>query len=236
VSNYEEANKLAVLNGIEDVNWAEQTAWTGAPTGGSVGISVLASQVAMLALSMRRYDVSKRTCFVQITYDAATTYTVNVDGNSVGTAANASLLQTLTDIRDNIIADNPGAFDVVTATLADLDGDGINDAVKLVGKAEADYSLVISVAGGAGTVTAVADPTDGSYRLFRAPTGISSAAVPPSWRLVEEGDLRYQGKAENYNVGGTERLYVEYHSLGGLGDSGTITYNPRADIGPGIIP
>lgn len=237
MSNFETANRLAVLNGTEIVNWQEQASFIGAPSSGSSGISVLASQVAIIAFSMRRFDVANRQASTSITFDGATTYTVNIDGNAVATAGNTDLKTTLQDIADDINADvGPGAGDIVTATAVDTTGDGNVDQVKLVGKAEADYSLVISVAGGAGTITAVADPTDGSFRVFRRPSGLTSTAIPPSWRKIDDGVLVLQGKDQNYNVGGMERLYVEYHGLGGVGDSGTITYSPRADIGPGIIP
>lgn len=246
MANFETANRLAVLNGNEDPNWSEQTTHTNAPTSASSGINVQAAQVATVAISLRKEDVTKRTVYVQITFDAATTYTTNIDGNAVATVGNTSELQTLTDIRDDINADTPaGAGDVVTASLVDLDGDGTDDAVKLVGKAEADYTFVISVAAGAGTIVGVqCDPENAKARVWRFADAVTSTAKPPTWRTIPVdvaklpafNALDYRGVEETFNAGGASRFYVETYDLTASADTGTIAYTTRVDIGPGIIP
>ncbi len=243
---YELTNLLGVLQVGRAPQWSEQVdeaaepAYDGAPATSDSGVDLQNAVQAMVCVNLRR-EAHRRTCIVTPgTFDAATTYTITVSGTGI-TATGASLSALLTALVAAVVA-NGTVNALVTATVYDDDGDGTNDSVKIVGKAEADYGIGVSATSGTGTIAVTADPSTAALRLWgvgagpNAPgrTGTSSGD-PGVWAYVSAQTyaLAYRGFLERFAVAGMERLYVELASVAGpASDTGSPTYTPHVWIGP----
>lgn len=242
---FELTNMLGVLQVGRDPEWTEQLdisgdpEYAGAPSRANCGVYLQNTVQALVKVVMRR-EAHRRTCYVTPgTFDATTTYTTTIGGHAVP-ATGATLAALLTAIVAAIVAD-ADANPLVTATVIDADDDGTNDSVRLVGKAEADYSLAVSKTGGTGTITATADPLTATARLWdtgkgpNAPgrTGTSSGD-PGAWTGCADAEyaLTRRGMTERFPVPGLERLYVELDDVAGHASDSGVTYTPRVFIGP----
>lgn len=242
MGTYQQANELAVAAAGHNAEWTAKTAsadYTGAPSSASSGVGIDALKT-LLWVELRD-TVHARTGYITLTYDAAiTTYDVTIDGNLVSTAPNTDTPTTLVDLAADITADTPaGAGDVVTATAVDTDGDSVIDAVKIVGKAEADYTLVLGITGGpgAGTLTATIDAASANLRVFGKAGGQASNR-PDGWTLLEGGtyaSLTYRGFNERFDTASYSRIYGELYTVAGPGapETGTsLTYTASVTYGP----
>lgn len=246
---FERANQLAILSSGRSPQWvahAHTPATVAATTGGApstaaagVPLSDTASGTAvktLVGLSPRK-AAHRRQAVVTLTYDAATTYTVTVGGNAVATAANTDAATTLTDLADDLNASAPVAA-LVTATATDADGDGTIDSVTIVGDAEVDWSIDATVAGGAGTVTVVADPATLTVRVWLY--GANDALTGhPGWQLANNGGLSSidrRGYVERFDTAGIGRLFLEVHAITAVGgDGASVTYSPTLAVGPCLL-
>ena len=190
-----------------------------------------------VAVAMRE-SVHRRTFRVTIpVFDAASTYTVTVGGVGSGGAIQATIALLLAELVTDI---NAAAGGTVTAI---ADPDAPLTTVLVTGDAEADYTIGVSRAGGAGTILATADPTAAVLRAYTTLGGTmeDSSAVPVDWRLVPgfEYTVDYRGYDDTFAPAGRSRFYAELDDLVGTGDvagaGGTITYAPTVLIGPCVV-
>ena len=250
MSTFETANLLSILAAGRVPSWTEQTAFSGAPDADDDGVDISTVEskgaiVAMIGVDLRE-DVHRRKAVVTATHDATSTYTVTINGTAHADATPTDLDELMTDLRDAI---NAGAqASAVTATALDSDGADVtvsgNPATQLqiLGDNDLDWYIDISVAGGAGTIACVADPSSATMRLwsrFRAATGTTA---PGSWRAIlldgtsADLSLTWVGHAERYATAWLSPLYVELDDIdGNASDGASVPYsNPAVNIGPCI--
>ncbi len=248
---YERANLLAILSVGDTPEWHEQVdgggdaEYDGPPDNSAAGVDLDGAVKTLVFVQLRR-EVHRRTVYIRPgTFDAATTYTAIIGGTSVGSTG-ASLALLLADIASDINANGTTSL-LVSATVVDTDGDDVNDAVRLVGLAEADYSIDVSVAAGTGTITAEADPSSCTARLYATGAGpnapgrlpVDPESNDPGVWLYINGQLYtvgYRGLAERFDTPGLGRLYVELDSVAGHASDGAslVSYTPHVWIGPGV--
>lgn len=140
-----------------------------APAAG--GVDVTGAALALVKVSLREHPAYRTAYFVVTTTDLTATYTATVDGTgvaynaAVGTPAN--LAELVSDWAAAINADGTvGA--IVQATATDYAGDGVINAVRLVGIGAADYSVARTVTG-TGAVSVYADASGATMRLLGRP-------------------------------------------------------------------
>ncbi len=247
----ETANLLAVLAGARRPVWTppgdngnDTTGYTGAPQVAGAGVEILdnaSDSRGVLAVGVyvaMREDVHRRTFRITIpVFDAASTYTVTINGAATSGASQATITLLLAELVTDI---NTAAAATITAI---ADPDAPTTTVLVTGDAEADYTIGVSVAAGTGTILATADPTSATIRAFTTLAGTMSdgSALPTNWCLVPEFEYTadYRGYRDTFQPPGCGRFYVELDDLTGTGDvagaSGTITYAPTVLIGPCVV-
>lgn len=165
--------------------------------------------------------------------DAASTYRVTVGGVNCDGAGSATLATVLTNIAAAI---NSGASATVTASVVDLDGDTVNDSVKLVGVANADWSFAATIVSGTGTWSLKqADASSCNVRLWALPEGYDADTTPPTWAMIANFPVAvtYRGMVDEIKSAGISRLYAEVTDLAGHASDGSgITYTVETNIGP----
>lgn len=243
---YTTATQLAVLLAGRDPAWAEQSTTDNDKPPQSVGSGVaLSDTVRTLLYIALREDARGRTCrYAVTTVDLTATYGVTIDGNVVSYDANAGgaidIVDVVEGIRDAILADAPGAADVVVATVEDSDDDGDADTVVIRGLGEADYSFE-GTAGGTAVVALTAELVGADARVWYKPGTAPTFTAPTAW--VSPGPdlvLTGRGYLERLQTGGLSRLFVQLNNrIGHGGDAAAgepVTYvEPAVRIGPCIL-
>lgn len=244
---FDRANQIAVLSGGQEADWQDQpgvvavalNGGNGVPTGVSDGVALGGALKALVIFDPRLDNAARRVNLAVATIDITETYRVVIDGNVVDYDALADAAANLQDIleglRDEVNNDvTVGAL--VTASVTDDDGDGIDDTVLLVGKTPAHYTLDHSPhAGGAilGDLASVAEPDVADLTVWAQAGGKTRPAKPGGWRPIPGGffpGIGEDGFAERFDTASVARLYVQYESLGGTGDDVLITYKPSTVV------
>lgn len=141
------------------------------PAPGGGGVDVTGATLALVKVSLRENPAYRTAYYVVTTTDLTATYTATVDGTAVaynaavGTPAN--LAELVADWAAAINANGTVAA-LVTATATDYAGDGVINAVRLVGLGVADYSVAVTVTGTA-AVSLYADASGATMRLLARP-------------------------------------------------------------------
>lgn len=209
------------------------------PVAAGIGVNLSNSPKTLVDIQVREVTHA-RTARITITFDGASTYTVNGNTNAVATVGNTDVATTIADMAADITADTPaGLGDVVTATAVESVVGGGVDTLLLVGKANADWVLTdASVAGGAGTITATLDRTSALFQVYGLPKGPGGPAV---YQLLNNSAFTapLEGWLDRFDTASVERLYVELVSFvvpaDAVGASGTLAYrDPDIWIGPAI--
>lgn len=235
--SFETLNAAGLLAIALTPEWVDQdatsAAYTGAPSSASSGVYLQESPRCLIYVALRE-SVAQRTARVTVTFDAASTYVVTVNGVASAGATGASLAALLADLVTKSTA--------LAGVTAIADPDDPLDTVRLTGDAEADFSIDVSVAGGAGTIACTADASSCEVRAFFTPGGIvkdgstgneNGWVVPPnsSWTLT------YRGLMERADCAGFGRGYLEIHTIAGHASDGasvTLTVQ-RVMIGPAVL-
>lgn len=239
----ETSNFLAILAGARRPQWTVPGTYTGAPATANAGVSLLANGtdergvLACGAAVAMRENVHRRAFRITPTFDAATTYTITIGGVGSGGAIQATIALLLAELISDINATSGATVTAIADPAAPL------TTILVTGDAEADYTIGCSVAGGAGTIAVVADPTSATLRAFvtMAGTNADASAVSQAWRLVPDSEiaLDYRGYDDTFSPAGRGRLYIELDDVTGTGDvagaSTTITYAPVVLIGPCVV-
>lgn len=255
-------NIIAELSACLRPSWSPLTEAdiTDAPNSAADGVSLAdnTSPASRVAIALRE-DVWRRTARVTVdTRDAATNYTVTVDGTAIATTSGAFASDDaiLVEIKAKVDADatvgQAAATPVVDSYLIDADGattvgtaGGGTAAVALIiiGESQADYSIAVS-AGGTGVLACKADPSTATAYVYVTASGVGGSGsgdkpATTDWFLVDDGtkSVTFRGLALNVTTGGWDRLYVELGSVAGDGaDGGTVTYldsnSPTVWVGP----
>lgn len=244
------ANQYAVLRIGQDPRWQDVAQVSGTatdrpPTAAGDGIALLGALVAQVRIKCRR-ESWRRRADIGLTYHAATTYTVTVDGNAVNTAANTDAATTLRDMRDDINGDAT-VGQIVTAICVDSAGATVDDstavAVRLYGKTGSGdvwdaWTLALSVSGGSGTITGTADATSCKARVWLTEGGEAATLDGSAWEpaaVQPFSAVTYRGAVERIEVAGMNRIYVEIYDLTATGDTG-VTPVAQARVGVVLLP
>jgi len=242
-SKFELVNDLSILQAGRRPEWVAQVdpAYpNGMPVPGS-GIGVYLQNVLKTLIKVNpREESYRRTSYITIAFDGASTYTVDIDGNAVATPADTDVATTIGNMADDINADSPGAGDVVLATAIESDP-GVSgiDTLLLQGLAEDDYIVTLSVAGGAGTIAGDLEYTEAKARVFftgRQPN------IGDDYQLANGATytIDRRGFIERFDTAGLDRCYVELFDLvepaDVAGAAATKTYrDPSILIGPAVL-
>ena len=241
---FETANELAILAGARSPTWAvpndsDGTAvtlptttakWSAVPSSPNAGLALGNVLVCGIDVTMRE-NAAYRTVRVTIgVFDAATTYTVTIAGNAANaSAANlAALLVALTS-----------AIHALAGVTAAADPDDATK-IRIIGDTSADYTAASSVAGGTGTISLVADPTDAVTTFWMTQRGSHpTSGATFAWKEYIQADHGPIGGAVETNgilsdvpVNGKDRIYCQLSGVTGTGDGGTIAYKPTVMFGP----
>lgn len=225
MSLFARVNAIAELTAARNVSLTEFTAATvsGLPSSTVDGIDVSDTVRATYRVRMRR-NVNYRTSTVTITYVAATTYRVTINGTNVDTAANTDLATTLGDIATAI--NGSGVASAVTAVASATN-------VVITGDSEAAYSVAVSITAGSGTIACVADPESAEIGIYFR----NKSTTDTAWVLGNAltGTLDSKGFEETLAVGPYSRTYLHLHTVAGhASDGGTVTYDPLVTLGAAI--
>ena len=232
----ETANLLAILAAGRQPQWVAQATVTGAPSSAGSGNHLENGLLGMVDVKMRA-EVHRRTALVTVdVVDLTGTYTVEINGNAVVYDAAADGAANLQDVLDGIAAEIMADVVVnllVSATVTDEDEDTFDDTVKIVGLAEADYTVDFSTTG-TGELAVEADASTASVRFYVTYGGTNA---PDGWRHPEgeEYDLTFRGLYKRVDTAGLDRLYVEVFDVVGTGDGVDVTYAPSVSLGPCVV-
>ena len=252
---FETVNLLAVLLGARRPQWVDQTANTAVahgifddtdPPAAGAGTYLEDSPKTLLTMSTRE-DPARRTVYIVITYDAASTYNFQVATASASAvpANGAGISATYTDIRD---AFNTDASAVVSASVTTLNG---VECVKVTGLASTDWTFAASsVSGGAGTVTVFSDCGAVDVAVWGVPKSPNHPGGSSAWRKLKGGLLGTSGTftlaagtdggfMERLDTAGIDRLVVRPMGAIGtitetIGTGVTAYYRPTIGVGPSV--
>lgn len=244
---YNQLNAAGLLAIGLKPEWVDQDGtpddWTGAPAIATSGVYLQGSPKAMVQVNARE-AVHRREGRVEITTADLTTtvYTTTIDGTAVVYNAAVELPADLAALVAGIAAKielDAAATLVVDATTDPNDP----NSVLITGKAEADWSLDATAAGGTGAVSATAAATGFDVRCYTTPGGIvksSSTGKPNGWAApvdaVYTGNT-YRGFVERLTVAGLDRLYVEAYNLTKHAADGAavVATLARVMVGPTVL-
>lgn len=248
---YETVNQLSVLLGARRPQWVNHLGPfpNGIPDTPSSGVSLQNSPRTQIAVDLRE-EAHRRT--VRITVPVVDllvgVYTVIIDAVTVSydaaaeTPADAAAL--VQGIADKIAADVAANL-IVQAAAIDSTGStpaAPVDTILLRGIGEADYAVALSVVGGAGELSGVADASSASARVWFALRPPLGAATPGTWRQANGATYAAstRGFIERFDTAGLDRGYVELLSVvGDAGDGATppsvLTYAPIVTLGPSVL-
>ena len=257
------ANALAILSAARLPLWEQQTdgatasAYDRPPVESagtaSGGVALDADNKGTLkaraAIKLRR-EAYRRRIDITVVADAATTYTLTVNGTAITGATGADVDAILVDLAANVTADatvggGAGAAQKVAAVLHDTNGDvtlgtagggtaattcviyGVVNDANLLG----DFYFDFGEAGGAGTAAVVADAATATYQAWRAPiAAVTSAGTQPTpggWQRWGDtrgtGSVTLRGFDDNWPAEGCSRLYVELSAVAGHASDGSGT-------------
>ena len=244
---YEDLNRAGLLAIGLIPEWVDQddaaADYTGAPTGASSGVYLQDSPKTLVQVNARE-AVHRREARVQVTVADLTTtvYTVTVSGTAVVYDASAELPANLAALVAGIAAaiEADAAATLVVDAVTDPDNP---DTVLLTGKAEADWYLDVSVAGGTGALAATAAATGFDVRCYTTPGGLvkqGSTGKPNGWAKPVDASYPgndYRGFVERLDTAGLDRLYVEVdnitkHASDGASVTATIA---KVMVGPAVL-
>jgi hypothetical protein len=238
VAGFELANELTILRGGRNPRWTRQTQHSGAPSAANDGVWLRDAVVTAIMVALREVP-GARTGYVTITNVVdVVAYRVIVDGNTVAIVSGAG--STAASIIQQLVLALPGvpaAAALVSFTAVDTDGDGVVDALRVRGLAEADYTLAVT-SGGAGTIACVTEFTSAWIRVYFTPTGTVDANDEPySWAHPDTAtySLDYRGFVETFETGSCDRAYVEVYNTTNPVDGAGVTYEARVHVGPAIL-
>lgn len=218
-----------------------------APAAG--GVDVTGAALALVKVSMREHPAYRTAYYVVTATDLTATYTASINGNDVVYDASAESPANLAELCAGwaaaINADGTvGA--IVLATAADYAGDGVINAVRVIGNSADDYSVDVGYTGSA-HVTLYADASGATMTLFARPDVSPSSLIVAGaarqralgWaaKPLPDGSLSRSLGAngwcdESVLVAGLAALDVQLSSVVGDPSDGTVTYTPQAIVCP----
>jgi len=244
---YDDLNRYGLLAIGLIPEWVDQdttpASYTGAPTGASAGVYLQDSPKALVQVNARE-RVHRREGRVQITTADLTTtvYTVTIDGTAVVYDASVALPADLDALVQGIAAaiEADATATLVVDAVQDPDN---TDSVLITGKAQADWSLDATVAGGTGAVAATAAATGFGVRIYTTPGGLvksGNTGNANAWAQPADASFPgngYRGFVERLDVAGLDRLYVEVHSLTKhASDGAAVTATiAKVMVGPAVL-
>lgn len=242
-AGFQLANLIAELLGGRNPEWVQQESYADAPAAADDGISLRDAIITLVVIGLRENVHQRRAEITVTTFDAAATYTVNVNGTAMTdvtpTTADDLLVGLKNTINANAVVGGAAATPIVTAQCLDSTGAVTlgtaaagNAAVtlELLGGVEAGFDLIVS-ATGTGVLAAVADAESATVRFWlysnTNTTRSSAATAPERWALVPNSEkvLDFRGLSGDARTNGCARLYVEVEDIDGpAGDGVSITY------------
>lgn len=219
-SLFEKVNQIGVLKTARNPFWQTETNPAANPATLAAGIALSGAVTMHAAIAPRAKDVNKKTSDISITYDAATTYTVTVNGVNINEAGDTDVATTLENLAAAING-NGTLEPIVDASynadsgFLEIDGDD-------------EYTLSVSVGGGAGTISIEYESsTVADVRIYVLPDG-PSALRPVTWQVHpthgEQNAIGRRGVNLRIPAAGYRRAYI------GLVDS---DHDVKVYYGPG---
>lgn len=196
-------------------------ATNGAPVGSAAGIDVEGALVSIVAVRLNEVAGRPGGYLRGFTVANSQAYTARFDGNDVTytSDSDATLAEILAGLKAEI--DDDGSVNVLVSTeLVDLDGDGIDDAIRY----ESLSSTVVVTSVQAGTWTASAEPTTVTVAVWglddNADQGDTGAEE--GWDILHETDLAAftANRKLRLITAGLKRVYVEFTT-----NAAVATYN-----------
>lgn len=229
MSLFQKLNKLGILSAGRRPEWKAQTDTDGAPSQFTDGVALTGAMKVLVHLPIRE-DAHRRVAFVHVVHDDDTTYTIDVDGDSVDVEAGHDLQET----NEKILAELIGDDDISETVSADL----VDDQIRLRGDGEEDWTLSVSVGDSDdGAISATIDPSGGIARVWVKPGGVNNEDRSDAWTLAHQGEfdqIDRRGFSERVTTSGYDRLYVEWEPDEPAGEN-VEARELTAYIGPGVM-
>lgn len=237
MGKFETANLLAIVAAGRNPQWVEQTAYEDPPTSASDGTYLEEAVVTLVRVDLRETLSARTAYFVIDAVDLTAVYELVLDGTSVTYDAGGAGATDLDDVLAGIVAAVQGNVTtnaLVNVTVVDTDDDGVDDAVRIEGRAIDDYTLDYSTTG-TPTVRVLADPATASIRFYATVAG--TGTKPDGW--VQPYDANYpiafRGFIERFETAGLDRGYVEVYDMACAGDGASVTYTATVTLGPCVV-
>ena len=247
---FETASQDAILAAGRNAEWTAQPTYTGRPANIGAGGDMKDTINALVKIDLRENIAFRTVRVTSDTFDAASTYTVTING-TVHTSATPATLDAMVEAIEAAINGGAQAANVTALSVdaAGVDDPGNNTTVLITGDNEDDYTLNVGVSGGAGTIDADADPSSATARLYGldGPQTTAATARPNKWTDIRwpktdtiDLPVDNRGYTERLDVASVQRMYVELADVVGAFDgiptgSATITYVPIVTWGPSIF-
>jgi hypothetical protein len=160
-----------------------------------------------------REQIDARTVYATIDQASGDDYTVTIDGTETATYS-ASGSDAVPDIVDGVVsAMNSGAPDgTVTADAFDLDGDGNDDTVRILGDQSGDYTVTVSTTGSA-QMSLSGDPLMYDVRLWVLPKDTYSNRDLVGWTIHPSSDelprVDWRGYKLRVPTAGYDRMAIQ---------------------------
>lgn len=224
VGLFETVNRLATLVVGRRPEWTTQPTLTAPPDAPTAGVPLLDRARCLVSVALREAP-ARRTARVRITAaDAATTYTITVDGHAVPITGESDVEDVASALKTALEAD----VDVAALVTVSIESTGgVADTLVLRGISADDYTITAAAASGTGTLTLVADATTVTVRVW----GLARGAGAPAWTMLRGGDwgeLDARGVIERLDCAGLERVAVQLVDADG---AVTVAIGPCAEEG-----
>lgn len=208
-------NKLGILAAARKLSWSEQTAYTAKPGSATDGVSTSGSLFTSVLVQVREQPAYRTTRITFGAFDGVSAYTVTLNGGTpVAIADGSDIADTVADAVQTL-NDNVNSNTIITA-FAEV-RNGVQTLV-LKGKAEADYTCVVGVSSGTGTIAADLDATEATLKLFAQPDA-SGINAPSPWSAFPNGEFAVtkDNFLERFRTAGSGRFYAQVAFTGGSG-------------------
>jgi len=215
IPTYAQLAHLMVLAQGRHPEWVEQSTINiggepGPPSGGSAGVSLGVTPdgyyavVTLLRVQLRRVPSVRRTDIEIGTFDAATTYTVTVNGNDYTSDGEADEAAAYDELKTNIDGGSePGMTVTDGTTYLRLEAD--------------DYTCSVSAAGGTGTISITdVEASEVTFSVHLYPVDQTELTDDDQWD--ESGGLEFtitKNWQDRAITSGNSRAFIEIKSTNG---------------------
>jgi hypothetical protein len=222
----------------DGVTWLDD--YANIPDGESMGVAMGDVLRCAVRVGLRERASRRQATLTIPTFDAASTYTVTVDGTAHVNVTPATRNEALTELATAINAG--AAASAVTAYTYDDDGEVSDTAATslvILSDAELGFTLDFTSSGGSPVIAAVADPDSATVEIWAcwagtAASGSQNSAPAALWALVngQTYAIDERGFIERFEVSGIDRLYVRVTDMDHTGDGTMVTYAATVHLGP----